>query len=216
MWVAAPILPRTRAYRRAEALARLAECPDYRLARLAAELRAELPELPEETSMLRSFLEETLRSEKIVAAHYQHVDGTSFAAPLVASCCGIVGGQWSDVLREFAALGIRVAEAPENAPAWAAWGDKGYCNVLIEQFLLNAVVEYRRELEWLESEGALRVAYLFASDAEAYDPARAEAVGYTHLIGGAKQNPELMADLEARMFADYPEIAERCRALASE
>jgi hypothetical protein len=120
------------------------------------------------------------------------------------------------VLREFAALGISVAEAPENAPAWATWGDKGYCNVLIEQFLLNAVVEYRRELEWLESEGALRVAHLFASDAEAYDPARAEAAGYTHLIGGAKRNPELMADLEARMGADYPEIAERCRALASE
>lgn len=137
-------------------------------------------------------------------------------APLVASCCGIVGGQRADVLREFAALGIRVAEAPENASAWAAWADKGYCNVLIEQFLLNAVVEYRRELEWLESEGALRVAYLFASDAEAYDPARAEAVGYTHLIGGAKRNPELMADLEARMGADYPEIAERCRALAPE
>ena len=43
-----------------------------------------------------------------------------------------------------------------------------------------------------------------------------EAVGYTHLIGGAKRNPELMADLEARMGADYPEIAERCRALALE
>ena len=49
-----------------------------------------------------------------------------------------------------------------------------------------------------------------------YEPARAEAAGYTHLIGGAKQNPELMADLEARMRADYPEIAERCRALVSE
>jgi hypothetical protein len=137
-------------------------------------------------------------------------------APLVAPCCGIVGGQRADVLREFAALGIRVAETPDNAPAWAAWGDKGYCNVLIEQFLLNAVLEYRRELEWVESEGELRPAYLFATDTEAYDPARAEAAGYTHLIGGAKRNPELMADLEARMFADYPEIAERCRALASE
>jgi serine protease AprX len=85
MWVAAPILPGTRAYRRAEALARLAECPDYRLARSASELRTEIPELPGEPAALRSFVEETLRSEKIVAAHYQHVDGTSFAAPVVAS-----------------------------------------------------------------------------------------------------------------------------------
>jgi serine protease AprX len=85
MWVAAPILPGTRAYRRAEALARLAESPDYRLGRLAGELRAELPELPLEPARLRAFVEDALRSEKIVAAHYQHVDGTSFAAPVVAS-----------------------------------------------------------------------------------------------------------------------------------
>jgi serine protease AprX len=85
MWVAAPILPGTRAYRRAEALARLAAAPDYRLARLAAALRGEVPELPREPAVLRAFVDETLRSEKIVAAHYQHVDGTSFAAPVVAS-----------------------------------------------------------------------------------------------------------------------------------
>jgi serine protease AprX len=85
MWIAAPILPGTRAYRRAEALTDLAACPDYRLARLASALRAVLPELPGESAALRRFVEETLRSEKIVAAHYQHVDGTSFAAPVVAS-----------------------------------------------------------------------------------------------------------------------------------
>lgn len=124
-------------------------------------------------------------------------------APLVASCCGVIGGHRTDVLRDFAELGVRVVEAPENAAGWAAWGDKGYCNVLIEQFLLNAVAEA----------AAVRVAYLFASDAEAYDPSRAEALGYTHLIGGAKRNPELMADLEARMWADHPEIAERCQSV---
>jgi hypothetical protein len=133
--------------------------------------------------------------------------------PLRAACCGVVGGTRTDVLREVAEHGIRVVEAPENAAGWAAWGDKGYCNVLIEQFLLNAVVERRRELEWVESDSELRIAYLFPTDAEAYDPARAEAVGYTHVIGGAKRNAELMADLEARMWADYPEFAERCHAL---
>lgn len=135
--------------------------------------------------------------------------------PLVASCCGVVGGQRTDVLREFAELGIRVVEAHENAPGWAAWSDKGYCNVLIEQFLLNAVVEHRRALEWVESDAELRITYLFPTDAGAYDPARAEEAGYTHLIGGAKRNAALMADLEARMWADYPEFAERCWALAT-
>lgn len=123
--------------------------------------------------------------------------------PLVAANCGIIGGNRTDVLRDYANLGIRTAEAPENAPMWAAFGDKGFCNVLVEQFLLNAVVEHRE----------LRVAYLFPTDAAPYDPRRAEAAGYTHLIGGAKRNPELMADLESRMRTDYPEIEQRCQAL---
>jgi hypothetical protein len=102
-------------------------------------------------------------------------------------------------------------EAPENALAWAGWADKGFCNVLVEQFLLNAVVEHRQVSSRDPFDRDLRVAYLFPTEAAAYDPREAEARGYTHLIGGAKRNPELMADLEARMRADYPEIAERCR-----
>ena len=85
MWVAAPILPGTPAWRRAQTLARLASAPDYRLARLADEVRGEIPELPRQAVALRSWVDERLRAEKIVAAHYQHVDGTSFAAPVVAS-----------------------------------------------------------------------------------------------------------------------------------
>ena len=57
MWIAAPILPGTGLYRRAEALSRLTA----------------------------NDVEGVLEQEKIVAAHYQHVDGTSFAAPIVTS-----------------------------------------------------------------------------------------------------------------------------------
>lgn len=64
MWVAAPILPRTQLYERAELLSHVT-------AVLAPENRA--------------CVEAALQQEKIVAAHYQHVDGTSFAAPIVAS-----------------------------------------------------------------------------------------------------------------------------------
>ena len=87
MWVAAPILPGTTSYRRAEALARLAETPDDRLHRVARDLRGELSDFVDarETAALRGAVDESLRSARIVAAHYQHVDGTSFAAPLVAS-----------------------------------------------------------------------------------------------------------------------------------
>ena len=89
MWVAAPILPETALYERAQALSRLAVAVDYELRDLARELKqaAALPEpiLNGDAAAIRGFVETALQQEKIVAAHYQHVDGTSFAAPIVAS-----------------------------------------------------------------------------------------------------------------------------------
>src|SRR5215470_4801028 len=89
VWVAAPILPGTRFYERAEALSQLAVAVDYELPDLAGKLKdaAELPESVTNTdaTRIRAHVEAVLQQEKIVAAHYQHVDGTSFAAPIVAS-----------------------------------------------------------------------------------------------------------------------------------
>lgn len=99
MWVAAPILPGTGAYERAEALSKLATAPDYLLQQIVrtpvnpnkAEVdlwkRAGLGEAlrREPIGTIRAEVESLLRENKIVAAHYQHVDGTSFAAPIVAS-----------------------------------------------------------------------------------------------------------------------------------
>ncbi len=89
MWIAAPILPHTRMYERAEALSKLAAAPDYQLRSLAHELeeQAELPEsiVVGEVATIRNFVETILESQKIIATHYQHVDGTSFAAPIVSS-----------------------------------------------------------------------------------------------------------------------------------
>ena len=89
MWVAAPILPGTRLYKRAEALSRLGSALDYQLPNLAHEFK-EAAELPEQFAgadpkTIRAYVETALQHEKIIAAHYQHVDGTSFAAPIVAS-----------------------------------------------------------------------------------------------------------------------------------
>ena len=89
MWVAAPILPATRSYERAEALSRLAGAVDYELRDLTRELKqvADLPEriANSDATGIRAYVETALQQEKIVAAHYQHVDGTSFAAPIVTS-----------------------------------------------------------------------------------------------------------------------------------
>lgn len=89
IWVAAPILPGTSAYAEAEALSQLAALPNYRL-RAAVARRAAEAGLPKEMAMgtpaeIRGAVEAALARRKVVATHYQHVDGTSFAAPIVAS-----------------------------------------------------------------------------------------------------------------------------------
>jgi serine protease AprX len=89
IWIAAPILPHTASYKKAEALSILAAAPDYRLTGLARGLwqEADLPESiqDEPPEVIRALVESSLRENKYVATHYQHVDGTSFAAPIVAS-----------------------------------------------------------------------------------------------------------------------------------
>jgi serine protease AprX len=89
MWVAAPILPGTALYDKAEALSRLASAPDYQLSSLVRDCgyqlglpRSVAGDSPEE---IRQFVELLLNQNKIVGTHYQHVDGTSFAAPIVSS-----------------------------------------------------------------------------------------------------------------------------------
>ncbi len=89
MFVAAPILPGTDDYCAAEALSLLADAPDYAFRALADEysaaagLNVDIAALPVDEA--RKLVEYALHRRKIVATHYQHVDGTSFAAPIVAS-----------------------------------------------------------------------------------------------------------------------------------
>jgi len=87
--VAAPILPGTPAAGRALALSRLADAPDALIRQTLAELVVEdrgLAALEASTAAeTRARIEDVIRREKIVAPHYQHVEGTSFAAPIAAS-----------------------------------------------------------------------------------------------------------------------------------
>lgn len=88
-WVAAPLLPGSAQYKRVEYLFDLASSTgeDFQrrllLAPNEADLPPALPSLSRETQ--RSLVEAGLMREKAVGRHYQHVDGTSFAAPIVAS-----------------------------------------------------------------------------------------------------------------------------------
>lgn len=89
IWVAAPILPKTDAYQQAEALSQLAAAPDYQMRSLVHQLwqKAGLRESidKQDAAVIRDIVESILQQKKIVATHYQHVDGTSFAAPIVSA-----------------------------------------------------------------------------------------------------------------------------------
>ena len=86
MFVAAPILPGTLEYERAAAFAKLVAVPDYALPALLKELSVLSAEIAtDDPAEIRVYVESALQRNRIVAAHYQHVDGTSFAAPIVSS-----------------------------------------------------------------------------------------------------------------------------------
>lgn len=88
MYVAAPILPGTPDFAAAEALAELAAAPEYRLPELMEKI-GEAAGLGGLTGIsideIRRAAEHEIVRRRIVSTHYQHVDGTSFAAPIAAS-----------------------------------------------------------------------------------------------------------------------------------
>ena len=90
IWIAAPILPGTKEQKESAVLHRLAELGD-RL--LLPELKTNFAQTGLDDSVTQSndvtFIREAIirriQSCKYISAHYMHVDGTSFAAPIVSS-----------------------------------------------------------------------------------------------------------------------------------
>jgi serine protease AprX len=89
IWVAAPILPGTPVAERARLLAQLAGGDDAMLRAALARRPGVDPALDVAASApareLRGLVERRIRDEHVISEHYKHVDGTSFAAPIVSS-----------------------------------------------------------------------------------------------------------------------------------
>jgi serine protease AprX len=89
IWVAAPMLPRTWVHNEALFLWRLEELSDRDLGRYLLTERAEAHfkketvrrPLPE----VRAIIRRRIMEQKYIHPHYQHVDGTSMAAPIVTA-----------------------------------------------------------------------------------------------------------------------------------
>ncbi len=89
IWVAAPILPHTWVHNEAVLLWRLLELADGELARFLttdlAEARFKKETLRRPLPEIRAVLKRQIMEAKYIGPHYQHVDGTSMAAPIVTS-----------------------------------------------------------------------------------------------------------------------------------
>lgn len=89
IWVAAPILPGTKLYEESELLNELKDSDDNALIKKLKENFSKLPLhesiLEKPLEEIRKAIENRIKMQKIVGTYYQHVDGTSFSAPIVAS-----------------------------------------------------------------------------------------------------------------------------------
>jgi serine protease AprX len=89
IWVAAPILPGTPTASQAALLSRLAAAKDAELRALveaSVGIDADLDAAKGlEPPLLRQLVSAKLRDNNVISEAYKHVDGTSFAAPIVAS-----------------------------------------------------------------------------------------------------------------------------------
>ena len=126
-----------------------------------------------------------------------------------AVCCGVLGGAAVDFLAYYADLAIQMIEHPRNRAAWRSLGSPIGDNILFEQYLLAACLEFHSRRSGSPFRH-VQAAYLFPSSADAFEETSAVRAGYTHLIGGAKSDPQLMARLRARVKRDYPDLYVRC------
>jgi serine protease AprX len=89
IWIAAPILPGTPTADQAMLLDKLERTPDHALRDVIAEHHGIDPDLDAAKSLdfylIRHLVGIKVRNNNVISSHYKHVDGTSFAAPIVSS-----------------------------------------------------------------------------------------------------------------------------------
>jgi serine protease AprX len=88
-WVAAPMLPRTRVHNEAQFLWKIERANERDLARILqtkeSRARISLETMNRPAHEIKRIMRERMNDQKFIHPHYQHVDGTSFAAPIVSS-----------------------------------------------------------------------------------------------------------------------------------
>ena len=89
IWIAAPILPGTPTAEQAVLLSKLESASDSDLREIIKQHGGVDPDLDHATELapylLRQVVWIKIRDNNVISGHYKHVDGTSFAAPIVSS-----------------------------------------------------------------------------------------------------------------------------------
>jgi hypothetical protein len=129
--------------------------------------------------------------------------------------CGIVGSTRPDFLRYYAERAIDLALNPSHARAWNRFQSRGDFNMLLEQFFLDACVEFHRSNPESPFRG-IYMRYLFPSLAQAFDEQAAARAGFTHLLGDAKRNIVVSERLEERTRLEDRAFYGRCLKLAED
>jgi hypothetical protein len=122
-------------------------------------------------------------------------------------CCGIFGGNQVDFINYYADKAIQLVEHPQNQQALPLLQRKALDSFMVEQYFLMACISYHQNQQRSVYHD-IYIECLFNSFEEAFRDA--EKFGFTHLLGGAKRDPQLANKLERRVAQDYPEHYERC------
>jgi hypothetical protein len=135
-------------------------------------------------------------------------------ARILAETCGIFGGSNLEFIRHFARTAIDLIQRPEHTAAWSRVGYKPDFNIVLEQFLLAACVEYHSAHRSSPFYG-VRIEHLFPTAEAPFNPNHAARTGFTHLIAGGKTHPGVGARLEARLWREDPVYFRRCERVLS-
>ncbi len=127
--------------------------------------------------------------------------------------CGIVGGTNIDFIRHYAQLALDLVLNPRRSAAWQAVPDMEPLNMIIEQFMLAACLDYHRSNPDSRFKG-VHARYLFPSTQAAYDPPYATRLGFTHLLANSKADGRVARRLEARVEREDPVFYRHCVALS--
>jgi hypothetical protein len=128
--------------------------------------------------------------------------------------CGIVGGTAIEFLRHYSRVALDLVLKPENAPAWDLFPQKEWLNMIVEQFLLGACIDFHRSSATSPYDD-VEIRYLFPSFADAFKPNLTARAGYTHLMGVAKTHPVVGKRIGERMRREDPAFFRRCERVAA-